>query len=239
MTVTNSNFLSIKGVEVDKVLKVAKAQYRSLKDSEKPSELLTEFRKETLRMAQEVYGTPEPEEYRRTLIANRSTPMGGCQWSSEALRTGYRGCFAEGPLQAQLNTSESLSDLHNPDADQTRPGPKYITITPQRTRNTIERTLSGLYASDAILTCCGRRFITTTKGRVGLAPADCKEGDVIFVFLGSGMPYVLRPNIAGVGETLTFTFVGECYLHGIMNSEVLDMLEREDTDLELRGVIIT
>ena len=207
LAITNSDSLSIKGVEVDKILKVAKAQYRFQKEMDKRKKLMTELHKETLRMAQEVYRTPEPEEYCRTLIVNRSTPLDGRQWSTQEIRTGYRGCFAEGPLQAHLNA--------------------------------IERSLSGLYASDAIRACCGRRFITTTKGRVGLAPADSKEGDVICVFLGSGTPYVLRPNAAGAGKSSTFSFVGECYLHGIMNSEVLDMLERNDTELELRDIIIT
>ena len=105
--------------------------------------------------------------------------------------------------------------------------------------NVTERSLSVLYSSCVIPACSGRRFITTKKRRVGLAPADSKEGDVICVFLGSGVPHVLRPNAAGAGKSSTFSFVGECYLHGIMNSEVLDMLERNDTELELRDVIIT
>ena len=105
--------------------------------------------------------------------------------------------------------------------------------------NATEKSLSGVYASCAIQACAGRRFISNTKGPVGLAPADCKEGDVICVLLGSGVPYVLRPNVAGAGESSTFSFIGDCYLHGIMNSEELDMLERNDTELELREIIIT
>ncbi len=174
---------------------------------DKRKKLMTEFHEETLRMAQEVYGTPEPEEYCRTLIADTPRSLDGRKWSTEEMRAGYQALFAEGPLQAHLNA--------------------------------MEKSLSGLYASCAIQACGGRRFITTTKGRVGLAPADCKEGDVICVFLGSGVPYVLRPNVAGAGESSTFSFVGDCYLYGIMNSEVLDMLERKDTELELREFIIT
>lgn len=207
LAITDSDFLSIQGVEVDKVLKIAKAQYRHLKEMDKRKKLMTEFHEETLRMAQEVYGTPEPEEYCRTLIANTPRSLDGRKWSTEEMRAGYQALFAEGPLQAHLNA--------------------------------MEKSLSGLYVSCAIQACGGRRFITTTKGRVGLAPADCKEGDVICVFLGSGVPYVLRPNVVGAGESSTFSFVGDCYLHGIMNSEVLDMLERKDTKLELREFIIT
>lgn len=207
LAITDSDFLSIQGVEVDKVLKIAKAQYRYLKEMDKRKELMREFHKETLSMAEEVYGTPEPEEYCRTLIADTPRKLDGRKWSTEEMRAGYQALFTEGPLQDHLNT--------------------------------MEKSLSGLYASCAIQACGGRRFITTTKGRVGLAPADCKEGDVISVFLGSGVPYVLRPNVAGAGESSTFSFVGDCYAHGIMNMEVLDMLERKDTELELREFIIT
>ena len=208
LAITNSNFLSIKGVEVDKVLKVAKAQIRYLQEigiRKIPAQ--TEFNKETLLMAQEVYRTREPEEYCRTLIANTTRSLDGRQWSTEEMRVGYQAWLAEGPLLDYLKTTE--------------------------------KSLAGLYASSAIKACCGRRFITTIKGRVGLAPADCKEGDVICVLLGSGVPFVLRPNVAGAGETSTFSLVGESYLHGIMNSEVLDMLERNNTELELRDIIIT
>ena len=206
LAITNSDFLSIKGVEVDKVLKIAKAQYRLPKDMDKRKKFRTEFQKETLRMAQEVYGTSEPEEYCRTLILDTQRELDGRKWSTEEMRAGYRGFCAERPLQAPLNPTE--------------------------------KSFTALYTCAAASACRGRSFITTTKGRIGLASTDCKEGDVVYIFLGSGMPYVLRPDVAEA-ETSTFSFVGDCYLHGIMNSEVLDMLEREDTELELRDVIIT
>ena len=207
LAITNSNCLSIKGVEVDKVLKIAKARLSLLEDMDKRIKHLREFLQETLRMAQEVYGTPEPKEYCRTLICDTQRELDGRKWSTEEMCAGYRVFCAEGPLQAHLNATE--------------------------------KSLGGLYACIAPLVCGGRRFITTIKGRVGLAPVDCKEGDVICVFLGSGVPYVLRPNAAGAGKGPTFSLIGECYLHGIMNSEVLDMLERNDTELELRDIIIT
>ncbi|KAL9073037.1 MAG: hypothetical protein Q9157_004894 [Trypethelium eluteriae] len=66
-----------------------------------------------------------------------------------------------------------------------------------------------------------RRLVGTQNGRVGLAVAAVKEGDAIFVLKGCGMPMVLRPTISG-----RWTLVGECYVHGIMNGEVLEDLER-------------
>jgi len=210
VAVTDSDFLSIQGVEVDKIDKIVSAQYPHLRerDRDKRKKLLSQFHDETLRMAQAVYGTPIPEEYCRTLIADVARAHGGHKWSTEEMLAGYQALFAEGPLHAHLNATE--------------------------------KSLSGIYASCAVQACSGRRFITTTKGRVGLAPANCEVDDVICVFLGAGVPHVLRPNVAHAeGEATTFSFVGDCYLHGIMNSEVLDMLEKKEKELELREFIIT
>ena len=74
------------------------------------------------------------------------------------------------------------------------------------------------------------------EGRVGLAPANCQLDDVICVFLGACVPHVLRANDAHA-EATTFSFVGDGYLHGIMNSEALVILEKKE--LERREFIIT
>jgi hypothetical protein len=99
-----------------------------------------------------------------------------------------------------------------------------------------EKTLSSKHGSLANQACIGRKFILTTNGRVGLAPAKSHVGDVICVFLGACVPHVLRSNVEPA-DTTTFRFVGDCYLNGIMNSEALDMLEKEE--VELREFIIT
>ena len=206
LAITSSDALRIKGVEVDKVLKVAKAQWcRWPKDDDERERMTTEYHKETLLMAQKVYGRPEPEEYCRTLIANTTRLYRARQWSTEEMQEGYQAFFTANRLRTPLNRTE--------------------------------KRLASLYIN--ALHVRGRRFITTTHGRIGLAPPDCKEGDLIYVFLGATVPHVLRPDVAGASETSTFSFVGDCYLHGIMNSEVLDMLERRDTGLELQNVSIT
>jgi hypothetical protein len=209
--VTDLDFLSIQGVEVDKIDKVASAKYPphlEERDRDKRKELLSQFHDETLRMAQAFYGTPIPEQYCRTLIADVARPRDGRKWSTEEMVAGYQAHFAEGPLKAHLNATE--------------------------------KALSGIYSSCAVQACSGRKFIATTKRRVGLAPANCEVSDVICVFRGAGVAHVLRRNVARAeGEATTFSFVGDCYLHGIMNSEVLDMLDKKEKELELREFIIT
>ena len=97
LAITKSNLLSIRGVEVDKVLKIAKVQFRYLKDMDERRKLTGDCQ-ETLRMAPEVYGTLEPEEYRRTLIADAQRYLDGRRWSTEGMRAGYQGWLTEGPM---------------------------------------------------------------------------------------------------------------------------------------------
>jgi len=63
-----------------------------------------------------------------------------------------------------------------------------------------------------------RRLIATQSGRIGLATAASKLGDQIVVLKGCGTPMVLRPCDGN------FTVVGECYVHGIMNGMVAQMV---------------
>ena len=75
--------------------------------------------------------------------------------------------------------------------------------------------------------CFGRRFGQTQKAYLCLLPAAARVGDQIALFLGGPVLYVLRP----VQSVLAFQyeFVGECYVHGLMDGQVLDW------DLDQRG----
>ncbi|KAJ9611376.1 hypothetical protein H2200_004560 [Cladophialophora chaetospira] len=61
----------------------------------------------------------------------------------------------------------------------------------------------------------GRVFITSqTRADIGWAPYGTWKGDIIVVFEGGEVPFVIRP----VSKS-TFRLLGECYLHGIMFGE--------------------
>jgi len=55
----------------------------------------------------------------------------------------------------------------------------------------------------------------TAGGRLGLGSCTSKVGDQVYSLLGGNTPFVLRPSKDGV-----FQFVGECYVHGIMDGEL-------------------
>ena len=69
----------------------------------------------------------------------------------------------------------------------------------------------------AIDICLGRRLCVTKSGLVGLVPAAAEVGDAIWVLLGCGRCHVLR-----LGESREAgVYVGEAYVHGIMDGEAL------------------
>ena len=66
--------------------------------------------------------------------------------------------------------------------------------------------------------CIGeRRLCVTRKGYIGLVPDNATEGDVICIFPGAEVPFVLRKH-DDYHELL-----GDCYVHGIMTGEALGM----------------
>lgn len=66
--------------------------------------------------------------------------------------------------------------------------------------------------------CANRALFVTAKGYIGLAPWNACEGDVVAILLGGKTPYLLRPCHSGPA----YEFVGETYLHGLMEGEAMD-----------------
>ena len=63
-----------------------------------------------------------------------------------------------------------------------------------------------------------RRLFITSNGILGLGPQSLNCGDEIWLFRGARTPFVLRPSPSGD----TYSIVGEVYLHGFMNGEMLN-----------------
>lgn len=61
-------------------------------------------------------------------------------------------------------------------------------------------------------------FFSTSNGYIGLAPYGTIEGDLVYIVIGSSVPFVVRPDADGV-----FTLIGEAYVQGIMQGEALQM----------------
>ena len=80
-----------------------------------------------------------------------------------------------------------------------------------------------------------RRRLIKTKGgtgendlpRLGLAPQLTKKRDLICILYGCSVPVVLRKKHAGKPDE-HYEFIGECYVHGIMEGEAFDLIRRRN-----------
>ncbi|KAL8838826.1 MAG: hypothetical protein Q9170_001981 [Blastenia crenularia] len=62
-----------------------------------------------------------------------------------------------------------------------------------------------------------RRFFRTREGHLGVGPLSMRKDDEIWLMDGAHYPFLLRPT----AEENIFVFVGDLYLHGHMNGEML------------------
>lgn len=60
-----------------------------------------------------------------------------------------------------------------------------------------------------------RRLIVTEQGCLGLTAEHVKVGDAVAICLGGQLPFILR------GVLNHYTLIGEAYIHGIMDGEVM------------------
>ena len=74
-----------------------------------------------------------------------------------------------------------------------------------------------------------KKFCSTKQGRLGLAPRATLQGDLIAIFMGADVPFVLRAT-----GTEGYELLGECYIHGIMNGEALIGREAQVGDIVLQ-----
>lgn len=73
------------------------------------------------------------------------------------------------------------------------------------------------YAVHAVAKCHNKSFFLTHRGRMGVGVRGIKKDDVMMIARGSNVPYVVRR----VGDG-TFRFVGEAYVHGVMDGEAVE-----------------
>jgi hypothetical protein len=78
------------------------------------------------------------------------------------------------------------------------------------------------------LTAMKRKFCRTVDGHLGYVPL-LAEGDAICVLYGGQVLYVLRPD----GDD-HYQLIGECYLHGFMHGEAIEMTEIESQNFHIR-----
>ncbi|RDW59215.1 hypothetical protein BP5796_12139 [Coleophoma crateriformis] len=86
-----------------------------------------------------------------------------------------------------------------------------------------------LYNRAAVNACVNRKFFRTSGGYMGLGPQAMRAGDILVVFFGAGVPFVLRrvaelkPDDGKMKDGSSWRLVGQAYIHGLMDGEGVTM----------------
>lgn len=75
----------------------------------------------------------------------------------------------------------------------------------------------------------GRSLWVSKEKYIGLAPRSARQGDEVWIIHGSRIPFVLRKRPDGSHE-----FLGEAYVHGIMNGEFF----KRQNDLVIENIVL-
>jgi hypothetical protein len=73
-----------------------------------------------------------------------------------------------------------------------------------------------IYSNTVWDVCQERRFLMTEDGYMGLAPSEAEVDDEICLLFGGEVPYVVRR------VDQHHRFIGDCYVHGIMDGEAME-----------------
>lgn len=69
----------------------------------------------------------------------------------------------------------------------------------------------------------GRKLFHTSRGYLGLTSLGTCKGDIVCLFLGANVPFILRSSTPTEAGDRTYALVGECYIHGLMSGEGMEM----------------
>lgn len=83
------------------------------------------------------------------------------------------------------------------------------------------------FQMQAATTCHRRSFAITRNGYIASTPPIAKPGDVVVVFFGATVPYVLRPQQGG------YLLVGDAFVQGLMKGEALLRPDLRPLDITL------
>ncbi|KAK0515386.1 hypothetical protein JMJ35_002765 [Cladonia borealis] len=82
-----------------------------------------------------------------------------------------------------------------------------------------------------MLSTCARTLVLTKKGYLGLGPTNAQQGDLVCILYGCSVPVIIRKY----GQH--YRFVGESYIHGLMDGAAVDQPSLRDTMEEREFVL--
>lgn len=90
---------------------------------------------------------------------------------------------------------------------------------------------AGFWNSARMMCCIGRRFCVTEAGYMAMVPPGTAEGDMVALLCGVDIPQILRGNsTADGGSGSGHRLVGEAYVHGLMDGEMMAGVGEADVE---------
>ena len=89
--------------------------------------------------------------------------------------------------------------------------------------------LTDNYAAAIDKWTSGRVFCATNGRLLGWVPPGTTAGDLVCIFSGTEVPYVLRQDPTGHHQ-----LIGDCYIHGLMDGEAMARGDLREQDLKIR-----
>jgi hypothetical protein len=93
------------------------------------------------------------------------------------------------------------------------------------------------FLGEAGLRASHRTVVLCDDGKLGLAPERTENGDEIWIFMGANTPFVLRQGAEIDGDKKVYRFIGNAYVHGVMQGEAMVDLEEEKYELETVALV--
>jgi hypothetical protein len=163
-------------------------------------------------------GQRRSEAYWRTCIGDHS-------WNNRPAASNYGESF----LNFKESTYRTYLEDHSLDPSCLRQDEQeFLEERENNSTPFTERFEGGWAFSNAIGSCCnGRCFAVTEKGYMAIVPPGTKEGDMVCIFMGAQVPFIIRPRPVQTEECeglileQSYALVGECYVHGMMDGEGL------------------
>ncbi|KAI1461666.1 heterokaryon incompatibility protein-domain-containing protein [Annulohypoxylon moriforme] len=87
-----------------------------------------------------------------------------------------------------------------------------------------------LFQAALLRSCVGRRFFITKRGFIGIGPACMRSGDLVAVILGVPVPFIVRKT--GDQDSENYILLGECYVDGIMEGELVQTQQKAGKEAE-------
>ncbi|KAH8587428.1 heterokaryon incompatibility protein-domain-containing protein [Bisporella sp. PMI_857] len=72
-----------------------------------------------------------------------------------------------------------------------------------------------------------KAMFLTSQGYLGLGQEGFRAGDIVCLFSGGEVPFLVRDASQDSEKTGAFYFLSECYVHGVMDGEAMESSSRE------------